>query len=205
MNSQDFFKPASAWVRRWSHLLPPNASVLDVACGSGRHVRWFAERGDRVTAVDRDAGATAPLGAIAEIVVADIETGPWPFDGRHFDAVVVTNYLWRARLPDIVASVAVGGVLICETFAAGNETVGKPSRPAYLLQPGELLVAAAGLRIVAYEDGFEDATRATPARFVQRVVAVRSDPAHSAAPQRFPLQPAVLPAQVKSGDSEDSA
>ena len=205
MNPQQFFGPASAWVVRWSHLLPPDARVLDVACGSGRHVRWFAERGDRVTAVDRDAKVVAPLGQIAEIVVADIETGPWPFNGRCFDAVVVTNYLWRARLPDIVAGVAAGGVLIYETFAVGNETVGKPSRPAFLLQPGELLVAAAGLRIVAYEDGFEDATSAAPARFVQRVVAVRTDPARTPAPQHFPLQASTFPAQLTSRDSEDSA
>ncbi len=205
MNPQQFFGPASAWVVRWSHLLPPDARVLDVACGSGRHVHWFAERGDRVTAVDRDSKTVAPLAQIAEIVVADIEIGPWPFNGRCFDAVVVTNYLWRERLPDIVASVAAGGVLIYETFAEGNETVGKPSRPAFLLQPGELLVAAAGLRIVAYEDGFEDATSAAPARFVQRVVAVRADAAPLPSPQRFPLQAATLPAQLKSRDSEDSA
>jgi hypothetical protein len=68
--------------------------------------------------------------------------------------VVVTNYLWRARMADIVAAVAPGGVLLYETFAAGNETVGKPSRPDFLLQPGELLAACAGLRVVAYEDGF---------------------------------------------------
>ena len=204
MNPQDLSEPASAWVRRWSHLMPPNARVLDVACGSGRHVHWFAERGHRVTAVDRDAIATAPLVSIAEIVVADIEAGPWPFDGRCFDAVVVTNYLWRARLPDIVASVAVGGVLVWETFAVGNETIGKPSNPAFLLQPGELLKAAAGLRIVAYEDGFEEATSAAPARFVQRVVAARTDPAPTPAPQRFPLQSTATLAQVKSRDSEDS-
>ena len=66
----------SAWVRRWSHLVASGATVLDVACGSGRHVRWFARRGARVTAVDRDAAALAPLAALAETVVADIEAGP---------------------------------------------------------------------------------------------------------------------------------
>ena len=163
---------ASAWVQRWSHLVPSGARVLDVACGSGRHVRWFAARGAVVTGVDRDAAATRPLSDVAEIVTADIEAGPWPFTGRRFDAVVVTNYLWRARLPDIVASVAPGGVLICETFALGNETVGKPSNPDFLLRPGELLHAVQGLRVVAFEDGFE----ATHPRFVQRIVAVREVP-----------------------------
>ena len=178
---------ASAWVRRWSILVPPGARVLDVACGAGRHVRWFARRGARVTALDRDAQAVAPLregpDAAAEVVVADIERAPWPLAGRVFDAVVVTNYLWRALLPTLVASVADGGVLIYETFARGNETVGKPSNPDYLLLPGELLHVTPGLRTVAYEDGFE---AGPPPRFVQRIAAVR-EPSPAAAPLRHPL------------------
>jgi SAM-dependent methyltransferase len=169
MTSAHALPAPSAWVQRWSHLVPHGASVLDVACGSGRHVRWFAARGARVAGVDRDAAAVAPLRAIAEIAIADIEDGPWPLPGRRFDAVIVTNYLWRALLPTIVASVADGGVLIYETFAAGQETIGRPANPDFLLRPGELLEAARGLRIVAYEDGFESA----PDRFVQRVAAVR--------------------------------
>ena len=175
----------SAWVRRWSHLVAPGARVLDVACGSGRHLRWFAERGCTVTGVDRDAAALQPLAGVARTVVADLENGPWPLPGEVFDAVVVTNYLWRALLPTIVASVAEGGVLIYETFAQGHGTVGKPSNPAFLLRPGELLDAARPLRVVAYEDGFE----VRPERFVQRLVAVR-EPASAAPaspPARWPL------------------
>ncbi|HEY0821277.1 MAG TPA: class I SAM-dependent methyltransferase [Rhizobacter sp.] len=174
----------SAWVQRWSHLVAPGATVLDVACGSGRHVRWFAGRGGRVTAVDRDAAATEPLRELAEVVVADIEHGPWPFPGRRFDAVIVTHYLWRPLLRTVVDSVAEGGVLVYETFADGNQTVGKPSRPDFLLQPGELLQVARGLRVVAYEDGFLDA----PERFVQRITAVRPAPA-GPVPARHLLTP----------------
>ena len=159
----------SPWVQRWTVLVPAGAQVLDVACGRGRHVRWFAERGCRVTGVDRDAEALAPLAGIAQTVVADIERGPWPLPGRRFDAVVVTNYLWRPLLPLIVDSVADGGVLIYETFALGNETVGKPSNPDFLLRPGELLQAAMPLRTVAFEDG----SLPSPDRFVQRIAAVR--------------------------------
>ena len=175
--------PPSPWLRRWSHLVPAGASVLDVACGSGRHVRWFAARGCRVTGVDRDAAAVQPLRALADIVVADIENAAWPLGDARFDAVVVTNYLWRPLLPMIIAAVADGGVLIYETFARGNETVGKPANPAFLLRPGELLEAACELRVIAYEDGFESA----PERFVQRIVAVRETPAVQAA--RHPLAP----------------
>jgi SAM-dependent methyltransferase len=179
-------EPPSDWVVRWSHLVPAGGTVLDVACGLGRHVRWFSERNHPVSSVDRSSDAINFVSAIAsrnpvEAVLADIENGPWPFAGRSFDAVVVTNYLWRPLLPVIVHSVAPGGVLIYETFAAGNETVGKPSRPDFLLQPGELLTASAGLRVIAYEDGF----LAQPPRFVQRIAAVR--PARAGGPGCYPL------------------
>ena len=173
----------SAWVQRWSHLVPANGSVLDVACGHGRHLRWFAQRGHPVRGVDRSPEAITAVADLGRAVEADIENGPWPFAGETFDAVVITNYLWRPLLPQIVASVAPGGVLIYETFAAGNETVGKPSRPDFLLQPGELLQVAAGLHVVAFEDGFTD----RPERFVQRIAAVRKPPDTSALPARYPL------------------
>ena len=161
--------PPSPWVQRWSHLLPVGASVLDVACGSGRHARWFAQQGCHVTGIDRDAAALATLAGVAQTLVADIENAPWPLAGRRFDAVVVTNYLWRDLLPTLIDSLADGGVLLYETFSAGNASVGKPSNPDFLLRPGELLQAANGLRIVAFEDGFLSA----PERFVQRIAAVR--------------------------------
>jgi SAM-dependent methyltransferase len=172
----------SQWVRRWSHLVPNTARVLDVACGSGRHVRWFAARGCAVTGVDRDRAALEPLQRVARIHVADIERGPWPFDGQRFDAVICTNYLWRPLLPKVVDSVDVDGVLIYETFAAGNETFGKPSNPDFLLRPGELLEALSGLRVVGFEDGFLDA----PDRCVQRIVAVR-EAAGAGPPRRWLL------------------
>jgi SAM-dependent methyltransferase len=173
---------ASPWVQRWSHLVPSGASVLDVACGSGRHVRWFAQRGCRVTGVDRDSDALALLSEVASTVIADIENGPWPLPGQRFDAVVVTNYLWRALLPTLTASLNPDGVLIYETFSQGNASVGKPSNPDFLLRTGELLAAAAGLRVIAFEEGFLDA----PARFVQRLVAVHENPS-VVEPVRYPL------------------
>ena len=165
--------------------------MLDVACGSGRHVRWFQDRGCRVTGVDRDRQAVEPLQGMADIVVADLEAGPWPFAaGKCFDAVVVTHYLWRPLLPTLVESVAPGGVLLYETFALGQQTIGRPSSPDFLLLPGELLAVVDGLRIVAFEDGFVDAAPPHPARFVQRIVAVRGTDRRacgSALPNRYPL------------------
>ena len=177
----------SAWVQRWSHLVPVGGTVLDLACGHGRHMRWFAGRGHPVTGVDRSPEAIDAGRAWGEAIVADVESGPWPLlqadQVRQFDAVVVTNYLWRALFPHIIQSLAPGGVLIYETFAIGNETVGKPSRPDFLLQPGELLRAFADLRVVAYEDGF----MAQPERFVQRIAAVRASGAPTTLPVRYEL------------------
>lgn len=172
----------SDWVRRWSTLAPPGSTALDVACGAGRHLRWMHQHGHPTVGVDRSADAVAACAAWGEIHCADIEDGPWPFAGRQFGAVIVTNYLWRPLLPLLVDSVAPGGVLIYETFASGNETVGRPARADFLLQPGELLAASATLRTVAYEDGFVDA----PARFVQRIAAVR-ETAHPRQPVRYRL------------------
>ena len=191
-------EPASPWIRRWTHLVVARGTVLDVACGYGRHLRWFAGQGHGVTGVDRSPEAVDSLADLvaagqAQLVQADIENGPWPLmDGaqpRLFDAIVVTNYLWRPLLPTLVRSLAPGGVLLYETFAQGNATVGKPSRPDFLLAAGELLAVCLGLRVVAYEDGF----CANPDRFVQRIAAVRTGTDGTVAgkdrgsPPRFPL------------------
>jgi len=173
----------SGWVTRWAHLLPPGAHALDLACGAGRHTRWLAARGHRLTAVDRNAEALNGLEAVARVLCADIENGPWPLPGERFDAVVVTNYLWRPLWPTLLDSLAPGGVLLYETFAHGNASVSKPSRPDFLLQPGELLLRCQGLRVVGYEDGFCTA----PDRFVQRICAVREAAPAGETPPRHPL------------------
>ncbi len=145
----------SEWVTRWAHSIKPLGAVLDLACGVGRNSRFLAAQGFRVCAVDRDPQALGVLSAIAGVTVrlADLENGPWPLDGLVFDGVVVTNYLHRPLFPRILDALAPGGILIYETFAAGNERFGKPSNPDFLLRPGELLDVARGrLRVVAYED-----------------------------------------------------
>lgn len=144
--------------------------MLDVACGEGRHSRFFLDRGHHVVAIDIDISHMGEHPRL-KLVEADIENGDWPLPRASFDAVVVTNYLHRPLLDRLVDSVAFGGVLLYETFARGNERFGRPSNPDFLLRPGELLdVTRPGLRVVAYED--VTVTEPRPAA-LQRICAVR--------------------------------
>jgi len=177
----------SPWIVRWSHLIAPGASVLDLACGAGRHVSWFLERGHSVTGVDRDLSQVQDLSGKVALIQADIENGPWPLlaDGapKQFGAVVVTNYLWRPLIPRLLQCLSPEGVLLYETFAVGNETVGRPARPDYLLKHGELLSVSSALHVVAYENGY----LGSPARFVQRIAAVRQTGHEANNPAQYAL------------------
>jgi SAM-dependent methyltransferase len=165
------------WVVRFAPLVRAGGRVLDLACGSGRHTRLFHGLGHPVTAVDRDGTALAALAADGiETVAADLEDGsPWPLAAQRFAGIVVVNYLHRPLLRAILDTLECGGVLIYRTFATGNERFGRPSNPAFLLRPGELLDAVAGrLTVIAYEHGTVEEPR--PA-VVQRLCAVNDPPA----------------------------
>lgn len=171
----------SPWVARFAPAVPEGGAVLDLACGTGRHARFFLRRGHPVTGVDRySAGVVDLLGrADFTLIEADLEDGgAWPTGAEKFAAVVVANYLYRPILPHIVGAVADGGVLIYETFAEGNARFGRPRNPYFLLRRGELLRAVEGeLTVIAYEHG--EIARPAPA-LVQRICACRGS-AYSAA------------------------
>lgn len=139
----------SDWVLRWAPLIT-HGTVLDLACGSGRHSRLFLERGLKVVAVDREPQHIPG----ARFLQADLEDGsPWPLPGERFEGIVVTNYLHRPLFGILEESLAEGGVLIYETFMLGNERYGRPSNPAFLLRPGELREAFRNLTLKGYEEG----------------------------------------------------
>ena len=164
--------PASPWVARFAPLARPG-EALDLACGNGRHTRLLAAQGLQVLAVDRNPAAlAASAGEGVTTLARDLEAdgATWPFESGRFAVIVVTNYLHRPLFAQIAASLRPDGILIYETFAQGNEVYGKPSNPAFLLAPGELLALAheGGLQVLAYEDGHVE--RPHPAQ-VQRLCA----------------------------------
>lgn len=163
----------SPFLVRFAHLLPRQGRALDLACGSGRHARFLAARGLGVLAVDRDAAALASLAGHAgiETRAVDLETGLWPFAMERFDAIVVTNYLHRPLLPHLLATLSPDGVFVYETFAAGNQSFGRPSNPHFLLAPDELLVWARDhLTPVVFEQGL--VRNGERAAVIQRLVGV---------------------------------
>lgn len=186
--------PASAWVQRFAPLVRHDGAVLDVACGSGRHLRLFHARGHPVTGIDLDLRGVADLKGRpgVELIAADLESGrPWPLPAeRRFAAVVVTNYLYRPLFPHLLAALEPGGLLLYETFARGNQRFGRPATSAFLLRSGELLELVRGrLQVVAYEHGVASSPKAA---VVQRLAAVNDltpAPDLDGDPEPCPLPP----------------
>lgn len=165
MTAHDDLAP-SEWVVRWAPRIA-RGTVLDVACGRGRHSQLFLQKNLKVTAIDRDPQNIPG----ARFVQADLENGPWPLEGEAFEGIVVTNYLHRPLLPKLAASLREGGVLIYETFMVGNEKFGRPSNPAFLLQPGELRMAFGDLQVLGFEEGPVTAPKPS---VIQRLCAMRA-------------------------------
>jgi len=181
--------PPSEWVLRWAHLIPKSSSpkdgqspeILDLACGQGRHMKWFFESGRKVLGVDKDPVCVQACRAYGEVLQCDLEAAQladpaltqeanWPFEGKYFNGIIVTNYLWRPLWPHILQALAEDGILIYETFSAGHEAIGRPRRPEFLLKTGELLQICANLRVISFEEVYLE----RPDRCVQRIVAARA-------------------------------
>ena len=166
----------SPWIARFASLIPAGSEVLDLACGGGRHARLLAGLGYRVEAVDRDAAALATLAGIENISTrcADLEGGPWPYFGRGFDGIVVSRYLYRPTLPNLLGCLNEGGILIYETFMVGQEQFGKPTNPAHLLRVGELLdLVRNRFTVIAFEQG---EVAGDPPQVIQRICVRRGRP-----------------------------
>jgi SAM-dependent methyltransferase len=168
----------STWFLWWAHLIRPDARVLDLACGEGRHSLAAAALGARVTALDRDEARLAAARELAENNglsidwrIADLQD-TWPELGC-FDAVLVFNYLDRATMSRVRDVIAPGGILIMESFLTAQRELGwGPTSDDHLLRSGELGRLVAPLRVLHGREVLEpiDAERW---RAVASIVAVK--------------------------------
>ena len=180
MTTHQIMDVASPWVRRFAGLIPPQSRVLDLACGGGRHARYAASLGHSVLAVDKDVSAlSAKPSQNIHCLSFDLELSnsashpDWPLVPNQFGGIIVTNYLHRPLMGDLLLSLRAGGVIIYETFAQDNGLFGKPSNPDFLLMPGELLSLASSnpeFHVLAFEDGY--VSQPKPA-MVQRICLIR--------------------------------
>jgi SAM-dependent methyltransferase len=165
----------SPWFVRFASSVSARTTLLDVACGYGRHAKFFAKRNVEVTAVDCDAVALESMRGVANIRTQqhDLENNAWPYAAQTFDAVLVSNYLWRSTFDALLATIKPGGVLLYETFMDGNERYGKPSRADFLLRSNELLIRTRdAFRVIAFEEG-EEAVDETIVAVKQRICAMK--------------------------------
>ena len=148
------------WMVDHQHLLPRAGTALDVACGRGRNAIWLAQRGLETLAVDRDPAALADLRAETDRLgvrvtteAIDLESAGLPVQPAAFDVIVVVHYLHRPLLPVLTDALRPGGILVYETFTAAQAARGKPTNPAFLLQPFELRELIGPLEILAEREG----------------------------------------------------
>ncbi len=158
----------SPWVQRFSEIYlkkyksTKKIKVLDLACGSGRHSRYFIKKKLSVFSVDKNISEIRDLQTRSNISIieADIEkTDPWShplaLKGKKFNLIVVTNYLFRPLFPSIIKNLKKNGMLIYETFSEGNEKYGHPKNLDFLLKSGELLkIVEKKLHVIAFEEGY---------------------------------------------------
>lgn len=142
-------------------LLPRGGTVLDVACGRGRHALFMARAGFEVRAIDRNPEAIDFLSQTArrmnlqvDTAVVDLESDPPPdLPASAYDLILVFNYLHRALMPALRDAVKPGGRIYYETFTTRQAERGHPKNPDFLLRDRELPALMAPLTIVRSREG----------------------------------------------------
>lgn len=148
------------WLVDHAHVVPTTGDALDVASGSGRNAYWLASRGLRTLAIDRSAAAITEIretargrGLPLRADIVDLETNDVRLPAAAYDVIVVVHYLHRALFPALKAALKPGGLLVYETFTRAQAARGKPTNPAFLLEPGELGRLVAPLEVLFEREG----------------------------------------------------
>ena len=159
-SSPDPFLPS---VSSLLEALPAEAVALDLACGSGRHAIWLAERHFRVTAIDFSAEALAKGKRLAgehnvsvEWRDADLESPHIELGSESYDLICGFFFLYRPLFPKLQAALRPGGLLVYKTYSIDQlRYPGRPRHPMYLLEHNELLKLVSPFRVLQYEERWQ--------------------------------------------------
>lgn len=133
----------------------PPAKALDLACGTGRHANFLAEKGWDVTAVDNSSigieiarKRAFEKGLKVNYRVADLEKGEFEIEADTYDLICDFYYLQRDLFEKMKKDVKTGGIIIStiHLFDEGEE------HARFVLKEGELLEYFRDFEILHYHE-----------------------------------------------------
>jgi SAM-dependent methyltransferase len=158
-------------------LLPGKA--LDLACGTGRHAVFLAEKGWNVIAVDNSrvgieiaAERAKQKGVEVDFRTADLEKGEFAIEPEAYDLICDFYYLQRELFAPMKAGVKPGGIIVSTVhiYGAGEEAGN------FLLLEGELREYFRDFEILHYhETSRTDADAGEHHRRTAEIIAKRKE------------------------------
>lgn len=167
-------------LEEWAPAIRPGRALV-LACGPGRNALWLAQHGFDVVGVDisevaigRARDSAAQRGLDVAFVVADLDE--LVLEPGSFDLITVIRYRKHDLWPRLIDALAPNGWIIAEHHMKTTAEVAGPTSSDFRLDPGELLEAFGGLRIVHYSESVEPADDDTKQYAIERAVACAGDP-----------------------------
>lgn len=158
------------------------ATVLDLACGSGRNGLYLIEHNIPVTFADVNSAAIEQVQQLASMAnnrqQADFwsidfeQEGVLPLAGKSFAAILVFRYLHRPLFEQIKQAILPEGLIVYETFATAQAQFGRPKNPDFLLKPGELVDIFSNWKILHSFEGIIESANGSKQAIAQ-IVAIK--------------------------------
>jgi tellurite methyltransferase len=137
----------------------PKGRALDIAVGEGRNAVYLAKKGFQVEGVDISVVGLRKAKKLAEENGVSVQTinadlNKYKIKPAAYAVILNFYYLQRSLIPQIIGGLKKGGVVVFETHTV--EHLKNPGTSGwekeYLLEPGELKKAFAGLEILHYSE-----------------------------------------------------
>ena len=148
---------AEAELETFLESTPVKGLAAEIACGKGAQALWLAARGMEVFAVDASIQALVHCKYAAEKselpvypVVMDLDRCGFP--SNRFALITIVRYLNRELVPQLISSLAPGGILFYKTFNLKHLEARPKFNPNFVLQVGELQKLFSSLEILCLDE-----------------------------------------------------